>query len=255
MILRCIIADDERPSRDELLHLLSEMGDVEILACVQNGKEALELLKKTRPDVVFLDIRMPVVSGFDVAREILTFPDPPAIVFATAYDEYAIQAFDIRAVDYLLKPFSRERLTETVQRLKEARVKKLDLSDLKEIIERVEGTLESKKLVRIPVADKGKILLLPPVDVFFCSTTDSKIRVCTWEESYSCGMTLNELENRLKDEHFLRVHRGCLVNLNHVRGLIPWFDGKYLLTMGDSHGTEIQVSRNNAKHLKRILHL
>ena len=126
MALRCIIVDDELPSLDELSHLLSEMDGIEVLACENNGKKALKSIRKLEPDVAFLDIKMPGLNGFDVAKEVLTFKDPPLIVFATAYDDYAVKAFDINAVDYILKPFSKKRLESTVKRIRQAKTKELD---------------------------------------------------------------------------------------------------------------------------------
>lgn len=255
MKLRCIIVDDEVPSCDELSHLLTEIKDVEIVSCANNGTEALTRIKELKPDVVFLDIKMPGMDGFDVAREIIAYPNPPSIVFATAYDEYAIEAFDVKAVDYILKPFSKERLGKTVQRLKEAKVKSLDPSDLKEIVDRFNDRLSTKKFVRISVIEKGRIILLAPHEVFFCSAYEGKSKVFTRDESFFCQTTLNELEDRLKGENFFRPHRSFLINLNHIREIAPWFDGKYVITMQDSQSTEIPVSRNRAKPLREILAL
>lgn len=253
MKLRCIIVDDEIPSCDELCHLLAEIEDVEIVSCANNGAEALTKIKELKPDVVFLDIKMPGMDGFDVAREIIAYPNPPSIVFATAYDEYAIEAFDIKATDYILKPFSKERLVNTVQRLKETRVKGLDLSDFNEIVDRFKDSLSTREFVRISVVEKGKIIILSPHEVFFCSAYESKSKAFTRDKFFFCPSTLNELENHLKRENFFRVHRSYLVNLNYIREIFPWFNGKYLITMQDSQSTEIPVSRNRVKPLRKIL--
>ena len=253
MTLRCILVDDELPSLDELSHLLSEMEGVDVLACMDNGKKALTGIEKLRPDVVFLDIKMPGLNGFDMAIEVLTFQEPPLIVFATAYDEYAVKAFEINAIDYILKPFSKKRLTRTVQRIKQAKAKGLNQSDLREIIDGLKESLSTREFVRVSVLENGRILLLRPHEIFFCSAHEGRSRVHTMDKSYLCSATLNELENHLQAKYFFRVHRSFLVNLNCIKNIVPWFNGKYLITMQNSQGTEITVSRNNVKSLKEIL--
>ena len=255
MKLRCIIVDDELPSLDELSHLLTEIGGVDILACVDSGRKALTKIGELRPDVVFLDIKMPGLDGFDVAKEILTFNEPPLIVFATAYDEYAVKAFDIKAIDYILKPFSKQRLRRTVERIREAREKGSDQSDLKEIIDKLKDRSATKEFVRVSVIENGRIMLLSPKEVFFCNAHEGASRVHTEDNSFSSPATLNELESHLESEDFFRVHRSFIINLNHIRDIVPWFNGKYLITMQDSRSTEITVSRNNVKSLKKLLAL
>lgn len=253
--LRCIIVDDELPSLDELSHLLIEIGGVDILARADTGRKALTKIRELRPDVVFLDIKMPGLDGFDVAKEILTFNEPPLIVFATAYDEYAVKAFDIMAIDYILKPFSKQRLTRTVERIKEAKEKGSDQSDLKEIIDKLKDRSATKEFVRISVVEKGRIILLSPQEVFFCDAHEGASKVHTEDKDYLCSATLNELENHLQGEDFFRVHRSFLINLNHIKNIVPWFNGRYLVTMQDNQSTEITVSRNNVKSLKKLLAL
>ncbi len=255
MTLRCIIVDDEFPSLDELSHLLGEMEGVDVLACIASGNKAITKIKELGPDVVFLDIKMPGLDGFDVAKEVIIFQKPPFIVFATAYDEYAVKAFDIKAIDYILKPFSKERLSKTVQRLKEAKAKHLDQSDIIEIIDKLKDNLSTKEFVRIAVLENGRIVLLSPLDVFFCSAYEGTSKAHTGDNSLSCPATIDELENRLQSENFFRVHRSFLVNLNHIKDIVPWFNGKYLITMRDSRLTEITVSRNKIKALKKKLAL
>ena len=255
MLLRCIIVDDELPSLDELSHLLSGMDGVDVLACENNGKKALAKIKELGPDVVFLDIKMPGLNGFDVAKEVLTFKEPPLIVFATAYDEYAVKAFDINAIDYILKPFSRKRLTSTVQRIKQAKAKGLDHSDLKEIVDRLGDRLPTREFVRVSVLKNGRIMLIPPEEVFFCSAHEGRSIVHIKDKSFPCPATLNELEKHLKADSFFRVHRSFLVNLGYIKDIVPWINGKYLITMQDDQSTEITVSRNNVKPLKKILAL
>lgn len=255
MSLRCIIVDDEIPSLDELSHLLTEIEDVDVLACLDNGKKALTKIKELNPDVVFLDIKMPGLNGFDVAREILTFEASPLIVFATAYDEYAIEAFDVKAIDYILKPFSKKRLAKTVQRLKEAKTKAFNRSDLREIMDKLKDNLSTMEFVRVSVLENGRIMLLSPKEVFFCCAYQGRAKVYVRDKSFPCPATLNELEEHLKAQNFLRVHRSFLINLSRIKDIAPWFNGKYMITMQDSRSTEITVSRNNVKTLKKVLAL
>ena len=255
MSLRCIIVDDELPSLDELSHLLKEIEGVDVLACVDSGQKALTIIKDLRPDVVFLDIKMPGMNGFDVAREILTFEPSPLIVFATAYDEYAIEAFDVKAIDYILKPFSKKRLGETVKRLKETKTKAITRSDLDGIIGKLKDNLSTKEFVRVSVLENGRIVPLSPREIFFCRAHEGQSKVYVRDTSFPCPSTLNELEEHLKAQNFLRVHRSFLVNLSHIKDIVPWFNGKYLITMHDSQSSEITVSRNNVKILKKAIAL
>ena len=225
------------------------------MACVANGQKALNKIKELRPDVVFLDIKMPGMNGFDVAREILISEPSPLIVFATAYDEYAIKAFDVKAIDYILKPFSKKRLGETVKRLKETKTKAITRSDLGEIIDKLKDNLSKREFVRVSVLENGRIVLLSPRAIFFCRAHEGKSRVYVTDKSFLCPVTLNELEEHLKAQNFLRVHRGYLVNLSRIKNIVPWFNGKYLITMQDSQSTEITVSRNNVRTLKKVLAL
>ncbi|HPQ44520.1 MAG TPA: LytTR family DNA-binding domain-containing protein [Syntrophales bacterium] len=255
MMLRCAIVDDELPACDELSHLLQEMDGVEVISCAHSGVEALASIKTVAPDVVFLDIKMPGLSGFDVAREILTLSEPPFIVFATAYDEYAVDAFDLKAVDYILKPFSRDRVVKTVERLRELSGKKLDISALKAVVDQLNRKTSRKNFTRVSVVEKGKILLISPEEISHCRAYYGRSEVFTKDRSFFSSATLDELEKRLSNENFFRMHRSYLVNLEYIRDVVPYINGKYLITLHGGCAIDIPVSRRRAQALKEILAL
>jgi DNA-binding LytR/AlgR family response regulator len=252
-----MVVDDERPARDELCYLLREIPGVEIVAQAVTGEEAIKKFQEHRPDAIFLDIQMPDASGVDVARELIRLGFSPAIVFATAYDQYAIDAFDVNAVDYLLKPFHEDRLEETVQRLKK-RLEGGDLGETKTTTEQVQTREFLAKLDQIytslqaaegrdgklKIEENGKILLIPFGDILYATIEERSVRVVTRERSYLTNYTLTELEGLLKSS-FLRVHKSYLAQLDQIHSIIPWFNNTYNLIMKDN--SEIPVSRTYVK--------
>ncbi|NPV70584.1 MAG: response regulator [Firmicutes bacterium] len=252
-VLRALVADDEQPARDELKYLLSSLGTVEVVGEASNGTEAVALARRLVPDVLFLDVAMPGMSGLDVARELRCQGGAcPRIVFATAYDEYAVQAFEVCAVDYLLKPFDRARLAATVGNLKKA----LSSSDL--VQERL-GVLLDEMLphlssVKIPVERNGSIALLDAGELVYAQCMGDRVRLKTFDKECCTKLTLSQLENRL-NRRFLRVHRTFLVNLDKVAEVIPWFSGTYTLAMKDKEHSKVPVARTHVRHMKEALGL
>jgi DNA-binding LytR/AlgR family response regulator len=253
--MRALIVDDEPPSRNEMRHLLEKAGGVEVCGEAATGKQALAAAARLKPDVVFLDIQMPGSNGFAVAQELLDSDDPPLIVFATAFDAHAIKAFEINAVDYLLKPFSLERVSQAVERARAA-LSREGMSA--ELLERVADVLRrvgapagpQNGLKRITVLKGGRMALLDPAQILFASVEDEVVQVVTSDCRYTTSGTLNDLEARLSGGPFIRTHRGWLVNLDHVKEVIPWFNGTYQLVMKDKAGTEVPVSRYRVRELK-----
>ncbi|MGD9123753.1 MAG: LytTR family DNA-binding domain-containing protein [Desulfarculaceae bacterium] len=254
MQIRCVIVDDEPPAVDELRHILSQVEDVQVVATAGSAAQAVKAIKKLDPDVVFLDIEMPGENGFQVLQETASFPNPPLIVFSTAYDQYAVRAFEECAVDYVLKPFSEERIHKSLGRVREilsATDRGKDLrDDIRSLIDSLGVSLGSLK--RISVQSRGRILLFDPSDIVFFQTEDRKVMVYTKEGKYISkqSATLTELEKKLTPLNFFRTSRDCLVNLAHIREVIPWFNGRYLLRLADKEATEIQVGRRRVKDLK-----
>jgi len=256
MKIRCIIVDDEQPALDELAYILSKIEDVEVVASSSSALKAIKEIKTKKPDLVFLDIQMPVQNGFHVARTVATFDKPPVIIFATAFDQYAVRAFDENAIDYILKPFSEDRTKKSVERAKEvisSKGKTVTIRELDCLMESIDKTKNS--VVRISVENKGRILLLDPDSIFFCRSEEKKIFINTQNNQFICHSvsTLNELETILMSYPFFRTHRAYLVNLSYIKEVIPWFNGRYLLNMSDEKSTEISVSRSRAKNFKKKL--
>lgn len=251
--LRVLVVDDEDPARSELRYLLEKTGKVTVVGEASSGPETIELAKDLSPEAVFLDIKMPGQDGFAVAEAILSKDgQPPLFVFATAFDNYALRAFEVSAVDYLLKPFQEERVSQTVERLLSLRanVKQTDLAmNLQTLLKKMR---EEQELARVPVETNGRILLLTIADICAAYCRDKDVLIKTKDEEYQVRSTLAELEGRL-GPRFFRVHKGYLVNIDHVAEVIPWFHGSYLLVLADSKHTEIPVSRRQAPVLRERL--
>ncbi|MDP4126709.1 MAG: LytTR family DNA-binding domain-containing protein [Bacillota bacterium] len=260
--MRVMVVDDERPARDELCYLLREIPGVEIVGEAGTGEETIRKFRECKPDVIFLDIQMPDALGVDVARELELQGFTPAIVFATAYDQYAIEAFDVNAVDYLLKPFREDRLRETVQRLKKRLEKNLegdqtiqtpqnstDQVQTQEFLAKLEQIYTSLQVAeghdgKLKVEENGKILLIPFGEILYATIEERSVRIVTRERSYLTNYTLTELEHLLKSS-FLRVHKSYLAQLDQIHAIIPWFNNTYNLIMNDN--SEIPVSRTYVK--------
>ncbi len=258
MLIRCMIVDDEPPAVDELRYILSRIGNVEVVATAESASKAVATARKLEPDLIFLDIRMPGRSGFHVAEQVASLSRPPCIVFATAYDQYAVRAFDQGAVDYILKPFSEDRVRKSLQRVRE-RIRNRDrgvaagrLQDLLALIQEREHPL-----TRLPAERQGHIILLNPADIVYCKATERKVLIFAHDETFTrhAPSSLDELEEKLQPFAFLRTHRAYLVNPAHVTEVIPWFHGRYVLKMADSAASEIPVSRRRAKTVRQQLGL
>lgn len=258
MEIRCLIVDDELPAVDELRFILSSMPGVDIIGSAHSAGSAIRAIQDQQPDLVFLDIKMPGQDGFDVIRARTSFPKIPFFVFATAYDEHAVKAFDASAVDYLLKPFQADRVHESVQRVRKMlldRQQGMLCGQLEKLVERIHPA--ATPIDKISVEHKGRILLLDPDGIVYFKAENKGILVFTNHQCYSLHGTarLDNLESRLEKLGFFRSHRGYLVNLSCVTEVVPWFNGKYILKTTDQAGTEIPVSRRRVKSLKKRLGL
>ncbi|MBM7095289.1 response regulator transcription factor [Bacillus sp. H-16] len=239
-MIRVVIVDDEPLSRDELAHLLSEYKDMEVVGQAGSGEEGLELSLKLSPDVLFLDIEMAEMSGVELAKSLQQLKKVPAVVFATAYPDYAVNAFRLEALDYLLKPFDEEQLEETVERIRS--------------LHKTAPETPSKKVSRLAVEHDETIIYLTPEEIDYCFREGKETKVCTRERCYSSRLTLRELEEKLGAHSFFRTHKGYLVNLEQVESLTPWLNGAYQVKMRG--GTDdIPVSRNYVKELRQKLEL
>jgi len=254
MPFTAIVVDDEPLARDELKFLLSAHPACRVVGEAENAAAALDLAQKLSPDVAFMDIEMRGLSGLEAARRMLSLPRPPLVVFATAYNEYAVRAFELGAVDYILKPFEEKRLAKTIERIN---AMKENVDDWASALGKVALLLEEKKprVQKLPVEKNGQIRLLDFNEVVYGRAWAGGARIYTDGDAYEYTGTMAELEERLGKESFLRVHKSYVVNLNRVEGIIPWFKGTYWLVMNDTQHTQIPVSKNQVKDLKAILGL
>lgn len=258
--LRVLVVDDEQLAREELCFLLGQVGGVEILAEAADGVGALRLAGELRPDVLFLDVQMPGLNGFEVARRLMEAEVLPQLVFVTAFDQYAIDAFSVNAVDYLLKPVDAERLEQTLERVRrrQASEQAARLSLAPEDLERVIDAVQARRGRRDQLAIRvnERFVLVQADEVIHASVVDEAIVVVTNLVSGTSNYrTLDELQTRLDPAVFWRVHRSHLVNITKIKEIVPWFSRNYLLKMKDSKATEIPVSRSQTRRLREYLQL
>jgi two-component system, LytTR family, response regulator LytT len=279
MPLSALIIDDEQLARDELKYLLDSVGDVDVVAQGENGIEAIELIEEHHPDLVFLDVQMPGLDGFGVLKQLAErgaakasakeeLETLPQIVFATAYDQYAVRAFDVNAVDYLLKPFDRARVQQAVERVRSrmaggpeagsaAQTQAQPQSQIDALLKllgnRPGAATQHAKLI---VQAQSRLLLVDQGEICYAAIDEGVIRVVTQQfEGQSKCRTLEELLEQLDPALFWRAHRGFVVNINHIREVVPWFKSSYQLRMNDKKQTEIPVSRAQTRHLRELFKL
>ncbi len=250
--LRAVLVDDERLASDELAYMLREFPDVEVVGTARNGLEAVELLETVEADLVFLDVQMPGLNGLGVIRKLRERGVPlPRFVLVTAYDHYAVEAFQHEALDYLLKPVERDRLALTLERARRA------------IFGKTKAAMAEPPPAR-PPAQRTKLLIrannrnfiVDANDVIYATIQDGVITVVSTRiEGQSNYRTIEELQANLDPEIFWRVHRSYLVNINRIKEVIPWFKSSYQLRMDDRNQTEIPVSRVQTKRLRSLLKL
>jgi two-component system, LytTR family, response regulator LytT len=280
MTLKALIVDDEQLARDELQYLLSSIDDVEVVAQGKNGIEAIALVPRLEPDVVFLDVQMPGLDGFAVLRKLLEKSGPetlPQIIFATAFDKYAVRAFEVNAVDYLLKPFDRARLEQALDRVR-ARLQnpaqngndpassaphapalsRQQVDSLIRLIEQQSGAAPAngRSSSKIVVQAGTRMLLVDQKELCFAAIEEGVISIATpTVEGQSKCRTLEELLELLDPQIFWRAHRSYVVNINHIKEVVPWFKSSYQLRMNDRKNTEIPVSRAQTRRLRELFKL
>ena len=260
--LKVMVVDDEQHARDELRYQLEQAGDVEVVAQAGNGLEALAAVERFDPDLVFLDIQMPGLSGFEVARRLLDRDaEPPALVFVTAFDRHAIEAFEVNAVDYLLKPVDGARLEQALTRARRRLGSERPgpmTTPLNDQLERIVKMMATRGARREQVAVKvgERFVLVQAEDIIYASLADESINIVTGQVTGTSNYrTLDDLQARLDPEVFWRVHRSHLVNINKIKEIVPWFSRNYILRMKDAKATEIPVSRSQTKRLREYLKL
>lgn len=252
--LTAIIVDDEALARDELAYLLKDSPDIEIAASAANGLEAISQIESIEPDIVFLDVQMPGLDGLGVIRRLREQSAPlPYFIMATAFDNYAVEAFQVEASDYILKPVDKDRLAAVLDRARRTLAARPSRAEAPEFeVVRPPGGYKTKVLVR----RDNRNWIVDAADIIYATIDDGLITVVTPAlEGESTYKTIEELQSSLDPETFWRVHRSWLVNINRIREVIPWFKSSFQLRMDDKKGTEVPVSRVQTKRLRALFRL
>ncbi|MBE6043419.1 MAG: response regulator transcription factor [Clostridium thermopalmarium] len=234
--MNCIIVDDEYPAREELKHFINEFSSIVIEAEFDDSIKALEYIEKNKPDIIFLDINMPKLDGMALGRIINNFEEKIDVVFITAHKEYAVDAFEVEAFDYILKPYSEERIMSTLKRLEKSR------SD--NDVKYVSNKMTLKK--------DNKLKVIEVSDICYCEASERETIIYTSSNRYTEHCSISEFYKRLPKEHFFRTHRSYIVNLDKITEIIPWFNNTYMIKL-KGIDEEIPVSRNNINNFKQLM--
>lgn len=244
--ITCLLIEDEKLSRDELRYLLEPYAYIEVIGEASSGLEGYELIKTLRPDLIFLDISMPGMSGIELAGKLSYLAHRPQIVFTTAHQDHAVKAFELGAIDYLLKPYDERRFHATMERIRQHFV-------LQHTHTRPGTPLTPEpKPTRLAVQLDDKTLLIDMSQILYCSAENDRILVHTLQGDYDTSCTLQEL---IEKTHLFRIHRSYAVNLSHIAELYPWFNGTYQVCLSDPAHTPLTVSRSYVKALKKVFQL
>lgn len=256
MEIRTVIVDDEPLALEEMDFLLKDISEVRVVGRARNGLEAVDVVKKTGPDLLFLDIQMPGMDGFGVLKQILKKGRAPHVVFVTAFDEYAIKAFEFNAVDYLLKPVEKRRLAQALEKARRALSGSGDRDRdgdgrLERLLATLERRLEPPRKLTIKVG--GRYMLIDAREIIYATVEEGAIVVVT-DSLAGCSnyRTLDELQQNLPGDLFWRAHRSHIVNINRVREVLPMFKRTYYVKMADPKAAELPVSRAQITRLKEL---
>ncbi|HVN06857.1 MAG TPA: LytTR family DNA-binding domain-containing protein [Bryobacteraceae bacterium] len=253
--LTTVIVDDEQLACDELTYLLRDFPEVEVVATARNGLEAVQLIQKAEPDLAFLDVHMPGQDGMAVVRELReSGMDLPHFIFVTAYDQYAVEAFRLEAMDYLLKPVDKARLAETIDRARRAVTEKKTAA-APQVAAPIAPPAQPHR-TKLLIRNANRNFIVDAQDVIYATIDNGLITlVATNVEGHSNYRTIEDLQANLDKETFWRVHRSFLVNIHKIKEVVPWFKSSYQLRMDDKKHTEIPVSRVQTKRLRELLKL
>lgn len=252
---KTLVVDDERPALEELSYMLGQSGYCSKIVPTDNVLEALRVLRQEKYDLVFADVQMPGMNGMELGQVLRQFANPPGVIFVTAYDDYAVQAFGLEAVDYLLKPVSQERLEQTLERAARRWRNHGSESESRPTLPEVarERDKETGRLDKLPVDKENRTLLIDLKDICFAVARGDYVYIKTFDQEYLTRFSITELEKRLPSPPFLRTHRAFLVNLHNVNEIQPFFNGAYVLKVSDKEHSEVQVSRGHARSLRALL--
>lgn len=254
-MIKVIVVDDETPAREELVYILEKLGSVKVVGEASHGLEALELNRRLKPDLVFLDIKMPGLNGIDVAKRILEEPYMPYIVFVTAYEEFALKAFEVNALDYILKPVCEERLRKGMDRI----IYKIKLgerayySKLNKLIEDL-NEKDHESINRISVYHNGKLIPLEYKEIIYATVEDKNTVIISTKGKFHVNYTLAELQKKLNSNSFFRSHKSFLINLDKIKTIEPWFNSTFNVIFENIDG-KVPVSRGQSKEFKELMNI
>jgi two-component system, LytTR family, response regulator LytT len=259
MTINTIIVDDEKPARDELTFLLKAFPEINLVGHGKNGLDAVNLIREHSPDLVFLDVQMPGLDGFGVLKKLVERKlKVPHVVFATAFDHYAVKAFEVNAVDYVLKPFDKARIARAIQRARrEIETQESPTERLEQLVAQLGSAAKAPaQPSKLLIKSQQRLLLVDAEDLIFASIEGGLISVTAKDlEGSSNYRTLDELLETLPVESFWRPHRSYLVNIHHIKEVVPWFKSSFMLKMNDKKQSEIPVSRQQTKRLRELFKL
>lgn len=248
--IRIVIVDDEEPARSELRYLLEQFQDVEIIGEFSNGEAAVKTIPSLNPHLIFIDIEMAGLNGIQTAEKINTSNVIPLLVFATAHEEFALKAFELNAVDYLLKPFSAKRVAQCIEKVRTMLAEVVKTSHHK----REPNSIPTYSLQKLAIEHNGKASVIDTRDIVAAYCNEGQLSIRTSDKCYYTNMPLQDLQSRLDDRLFFRTHRAYLVNIEKIREIIPWFNGTYNLIL-EGFTEEIPVSRQQVPKLKKMFGL
>ena len=254
-MIKTIVVDDEIPARKELVYILEEFEYINIIGEASHGMEALELNNKLKPDLILLDIKMPKLNGIDVAKKILNGHHKPYIVFVTAYEEYALKAFEVNAIDYILKPISEERLKKGMEKIIDniSRQNKAYMNNLNNLIHNL-GDKDKETITRICVYHMGKLMPIDPREIIYATIEDRHTVIITTKGKFEINYTLSELYDKLDKSTFFRSHKSFLVNLDFIELIEPWFNSTFNIALKNVN-MKIPVSRGQSKEFKELMNI
>lgn len=250
-VISTVVVDDEELARKRVIHLLKKDKEIQVVASCENGEEAVKIIREKRPDLIFLDIQMPEVGGFDVLNKVALEGYSPTVVFITAHDQYALRAFEVRAADYLLKPFDEQRFFKALQRSKrELRKNQVEMlrEKMNELINELGPSPEYLSRIMVKTSDRVRFLKVEEID--WIEASGNYVCIYSDGKKYLIRETMNNMEAKLNPDHFFRVHRSTIINLNKVKELEQWYHGDYLIVMED--GKKLTMSRNYKDLLQRF---
>jgi DNA-binding LytR/AlgR family response regulator len=253
MTISAVLVDDELPALEELAYFLGQQEDFNVLETYTDPVKALIQIVLEEPDVVFLDVNMPEMDGFTLAEQLMKLKRRPLLVFVTAYDQYAIRAFSLNAVDYILKPIMQDRFSKTLDRLRDMIAQRTEKS-YEPVVQMLTAHRTAHPITKLPLWKGDRIHLVPPAKIIYCEATDEGTVIHCPKDTYLSQDTLGQLEDLLEAHRFFRCHRSFLINLDMVDTIIPWFNNTYAVKLAGTDA-EIPVSRRNIKAFKELFHL